>query len=574
MTVETLIKPDAAPAASSAAGTAAASNPASLDIQAAATAALSEVLESYEAKVFKNRKKHLIQVDHTLETPQEITANTRTIPGILSHRGCCYAGCKGVVLGPIKDALVITHGPIGCAFYTWGTRRHKASTEEGKLNLVPYSFSTDMRETDIVFGGEKKLFKAIEEGLALFSPQPAAVLICSTCPVGLIGDDIHAVAARAEAQFGVKCIAFSCEGYKGVSQSAGHHIANNQLIRRVIGETDDKPSSRFTVNLLGEYNIGGDGWETERILTRCGIDVLAVMTGNGTVADISRAHTADLNLVQCHRSINYIAEMMQDQYGMDWIKVNFIGTKGVAKSLRAIAAYFDDAELSARVEEVIASEEAEIAEELAYYRERLTGRTAALYVGGSRSHHYQNLLRELGMSTVIAGYEFAHRDDYEGREVMDSIKVDADSKNIEELHLEPVEGKYRLRFSPEKLEELKASIEGLDYYEGMIKEMDNGTLMIDDLNHFETEEFVRALQPDVFFSGIKDKYVLQKGGTLSRQLHSYDYKGPYAGYAGAVNFAHDLLMGLTVPAWQMITPPWKREPLLQGEMLASTGEEE
>jgi nitrogenase molybdenum-iron protein alpha chain len=183
----------------------------------------------------------------------EIAANVRTIPGIITQRGCCYAGCKGVVLGPIKDAFIITHGPIGCAFYSWGTRRHKAKKEDGIDNFLQYCFSTDLQESDIVFGGEKKLKKAIEEAMELF--QPKTIFICSTCPVGLIGDDIHAVAKWAEKEYKIKCIAFSCEGYKGVSQSAGHHIANNQLVRYVIGEGDREVKTKYSINLLGEYNI-------------------------------------------------------------------------------------------------------------------------------------------------------------------------------------------------------------------------------------------------------------------------------------------------------------------------------
>ncbi|NTU89570.1 MAG: nitrogenase molybdenum-iron protein alpha chain, partial [Actinobacteria bacterium] len=178
--------------------------------------------------------------------------------------------------------------------------------------------------------------------------------------------------------------------------------------------------------------------------------------------------------------------------------------------------------------------------------------------------HYQQLLRDYNMSTVLAGYEFAHRDDYEGREVIDSIKVDADSKNIENLTVVPVDGKYRVRFSAEELDGLKEKLDSFEYYEGMIKEMDNGSLMVDDLNHFETEEFVKLLEPDVFFSGIKDKFVLQKGGILSRQLHSYDYQGPYAGFKGAVNFGHDLVMGLYTPVWNKVIPPWRTEPVLTG----------
>ncbi len=58
----------------------------------------------------------------------------------------------------------------------------------------------------------------------------------------------------------------------------------------------------------------------------------------------------------CHRSINYIAEMMETKFGIPWIKVNFIGAEATAKSLRKIATFFDDPKLTARVEEVIARE--------------------------------------------------------------------------------------------------------------------------------------------------------------------------------------------------------------------------
>jgi nitrogenase molybdenum-iron protein alpha chain len=534
--------------------------------------ALERVLDQYSARVHKKRKTHMLSVDHGLETPQEIEANVRTIPGMLTHRGCCFAGCKGVVVGPIKDALTIVHGPIGCSFYTWGTRRHKARADAaaGEKNFVPYCFSTDMQEGDIVFGGERKLRTAIAEAMEIFSPS--TIFICSTCPVGLIGDDIAAVAAEAEEKYGITCSSFSCEGYKGVSQSAGHHIANNQLIKNVIGTGDVAPETKFAINILGEYNIGGDGWEISRVLERIGYEIVSVMTGDGSIEDIRRAHMAELNVVQCHRSINYIAEMMEAQYGMPWLKVNFIGVSATCKSLRDMARYFaektGDDSIVARTEEVIADELACVQEALDHYRGRLEGKTAFLYVGGSRSHHYQKILRDFGMRTVLAGYEFAHRDDYEGREVLDSIKVDADSKNIESLTLGPVDGKYRVHFSPETFAALSAEISGLANYEGMIKEMDNGSLVVDDLNHFETEELMRLLEPDVFFSGIKDKFVAQKGGTLSRQLHSYDYSGPYAGFRGAVNFGRDVSAGLNTPAWQLVVPPWKRTPVLAGRVVA------
>lgn len=520
------------------------------------------VLDKYSAKVYKNRKDHLKTLT---EQPFEIAANSRTIPGIMTNRGCCFAGCKGVVIGPLKDVVSIVHGPIGCAFYTWGTRRHKARGDSETQNFLEYCFSTDLQEPDIVFGGEKKLRMAIEEAMELFSPK--AIMICSTCPVGLIGDDINAVAAETQEKYGITCIAYNCEGYKGVSQSAGHHIANNGLMKHVIG-TDDRPKRKYSINILGEYNIGGDGWEIARVLKRIGYDIVSVMTGDGSYREMKAAHTADLNIVQCHRSINYIGEMMQTKYGTDWLKVNFIGLSAVTKSLRDMAKYFGDQDLIDRTEEIITDELSDLQEDWDYYKERLQGKTAALFVGGSRSHHYQKLLKDLGISVVFAGYEFAHRDDYEGREVIPTIKLDADSKNIEELKVAPEDGKYRLFLSEERYNQLKEDLP-LGYYEGMAKDMEKNSVIVDDLNHFETETLLEALRPDVFFSGIKDKFVAQKGGVLSRQLHSYDYSGPYAGFKGAVNFARDLDAGISTPVWDLAKAPWKRKPILNGEFVNS-----
>ncbi len=519
-------------------------------------------LEKLPARVFKNRKGHMFVKDSTTEH-QEIQANTRTIPGILTTRGCCYAGCKGVVLGPIKDMVHIVHGPIGCSYYAWNTRRNKARKEGDENNFLPYCFSTDMQESDIVFGGEKKLRQAIKEAYEIF--KPAAMTICSTCPVGLIGDDINAIAAESQELYGIQVLAFSCEGYKGVSQSGGHHIANNGLMKHVIG-TVDAPKQKFSINLLGEYNIGADGWEIERVLKKIGYHVQSVMTGDGSYEKLRSSHIADLNLVHCHRSINYIAGMFETKYGTPWLKVNFLGTSATIKSLRDMAKFFNDEGLTARTEEVIAEEMTLIDGSMAYYKEKLEGRSAFLFVGGSRAHHYQHLLKDLGVDTILAGYEFAHRDDYEGREVIPTIKEDADSKNIEEITVSKDEKRYRVTLSPERYEELKKEIP-LSSYNGMIKDMKDNSIVIDDMNHHETEEFIKYLKPDMFFSGIKDKYVVQKMGVFARQIHSYDYNGPYAGFQGALNFAKDLDMGLYTPAWGYVSIPWKTQPVLQGAVV-------
>ena len=520
-----------------------------------------KLLKVYPTKAARKRAKHMVLNDPDPETMPEIEANVRTIPGIITQRGCTYAGCKGVVVGPIRDIVNITHGPIGCGFYSWLTRRNQTKPiDDNDYNLMNYCFSTDMQEDDIVFGGEKKLRQAVREAYEIFKPK--AIGIFSTCPVGLIGDDVHAVAREMKEELGINVFGFSCEGYKGVSQSAGHHIANNQMFKHVIGLDDTVRDSKYKINLLGEYNIGGDAFEIERILEKCGIDLIATFSGNSSYDYFANAHTADLNCIMCHRSINYVADMMEIKYGIPWIKVNFIGAEATAKSLRKIAQYFGDPELKERVEKVIAEEMPEVEKHRADARTRCEGKTVMLFVGGSRAHHYQDLFAELGMRTIAAGYEFAHRDDYEGRRVLPTIKIDADSRNIEELTVEPDPERYRYRKTEAEVAELKA--QGFEFrdYEGMMAQMAKGTLVTDDISHYEMEKLIAYHKPDIFCAGIKEKYVIQKMGVPCKQLHSYDYSGPYAGFKGAINFYRDIDRLVNSKIWGYIQAPWEKNPEL------------
>ena len=88
------------------------------------------LIAKYPPKVARKRAKQIVvnkvESDGTVK---EISSNVRTVPGLISQRGCCYAGCKGVVLGPTRDIINITHGPVGCGFYSWLTRRNQTDPD-------------------------------------------------------------------------------------------------------------------------------------------------------------------------------------------------------------------------------------------------------------------------------------------------------------------------------------------------------------------------------------------------------------------------------------------------------------
>ena len=240
------------------------------------------------------------------------------------------------------------------------------------------------------------------------------------------------------------------------------------MFNHLIGKDDTVNGSlKYRINVLGEYNIGGDAFAIETLLEKCGIELVATFSGNSSLDQFQTAHTADLNLVMCHRSINYVAEMLETAFGIPWMKANFIGAEATAKTLRKVGKYFQDQELIDKIEEVIEEEMKLVKAAADQALPKTTGKTAMLFVGGSRAHHYQELFTELGITTLAAGYEFGHRDDYEGRVVIPSIVIDADSRNIEQITVTKDETRYNPRKTEEELKALEA--EGLEFngYEGM-----------------------------------------------------------------------------------------------------------
>ncbi|WP_006786685.1 nitrogenase molybdenum-iron protein alpha chain [Thiorhodospira sibirica] len=474
-------------------------------------ALIQEVLEVYPEKARKDRAKHLTVNDPNVEQSKKcITSNRKSLPGVMTIRGCAYAGSKGVVWGPIKDMIHISHGPVGCGQYTRAGRRNYYAGHTGVNVFGTMNFTSDFQEKDIVFGGDKKLEKLIDEINTLF-PLVKGISIQSECPIGLIGDDIEAVSKKKAAELGKAVVPLRCEGFRGVSQSLGHHIANDAIRDWVLPRRDEDnrfETTPYDVALLADYNIGGDAWASRLLLEEMGLRVVSQWSGDGTLSEMELTPKVKLNLLHCYRSMNYIARHMEEKYAIPWVEFNFFGPTKIAESLRKIASFFDD-KIKEGAERVIEKYQKEADAVIAKYRPRLEGKRVMLYVGGLRPRHPVGAYEDLGMEVVGTGYEFAHNDDYDRT----------------------------------------------------IKEMGEGTLLYDDVTGYELEEFVKRIRPDLVGSGVKEKYIFQKMGIPFRQMHSWDYSGPYHGYDGFAIFARDMDMTLNNPCWDKFQAPWKKAAL-------------
>jgi nitrogenase molybdenum-iron protein alpha chain len=472
-------------------------------------ALIQEVLEAYPEKTQKKREKHL-NVYEEGQSDCGVKSNKQSIPGVMTTRGCAYAGSKGVVWGPIKDMIHISHGPVGCGYYSWSGRRNYYIGTTGVDTFGTMQFTSDFQERDIVFGGDKKLTAMIQELEELF-PLNGGISIQSECPIGLIGDDIEAVARKTSKEIGKTVVPVRCEGFRGVSQSLGHHIANDTIRDWVFPEADKKKDELkhevgpYDVAIIGDYNIGGDAWSSRILLEEIGLRVVAQWSGDGTLNEMMLTPQVKINLVHCYRSMNYISRHMEEKYGIPWMEYNFFGPTKIAKSLREIAAHFDET-IQANAERVIAKYQPQADAVIAKYGPRLKDKTVMMMVGGLRPRHVVPAFLDLGMKMIGTGYEFAHGDDY------------------------------------------KRTTEYIE----------DATLIYDDVTGFEFEEFVKALKPDLVASGIKEKYVFQKMALPFRQMHSWDYSGPYHGYDGFAIFARDMDLALNSPTWDLVSPPWKK----------------
>ncbi|MGA2451154.1 MAG: nitrogenase molybdenum-iron protein alpha chain [Polyangiaceae bacterium] len=474
---------------------------------------ITEVLEAYSDKSKKNRQKHLTTAKPTSEAPTgeatrvtecDVKSNIKSLPGVMTIRGCAYAGSKGVVWGPVKDLVHISHGPVGCGQYSWSQRRNYYNGTTGIDAFGTMQMTSDFQEKDIVFGGDKKLDKLIDEVSELF-PLANGITVQSECPIGLIGDDIEAVSKRKAKEIGKTIVPVRCEGFRGVSQSLGHHIANDSIRDWVLDKrpVEHEPTP-YDVNIIGDYNIGGDAWASRVILEEMGLRVVASWSGDATLAEIERAPKAKLNLIHCYRSMNYVCRHMEEKYGLPWLEYNFFGPTQIEASLRKIAAGFDD-RIREGAERVIAKYRPLVDAVVGRYKPRLEGKRVMLYLGGLRPRHVITAYEDLGMQIVGTGYEFGHGDDYERT------------------------GHY-------------------------VKE---GTLIYDDLTAYELEKFVERVRPDLVGSGIKEKYAIQKMGIPFRQMHSWDYSGPYHGYDGFSIFARDMDLAINNPVWGLFAAPWQ-----------------
>ena len=437
------------------------------------------------------------QIHRKGATPFAIDCNKDSLDGAVSQRACVFCGSR-VVLYPIADALHLVHGPIGCAVYTWDIRGALSSGPE----LHRLSFSTDLQEMDVIFGGEKKLYAALVE--LIDRHQPKAAFVYSTCIVGLIGDDMEAICKKVAEEKGIPVLPVMSEGFKG-NKREGYQAACKAMAR-LVGTGDTTGIPKHSINILGDFNLAGEIWLIRDYFRRMGIETVANITGDGRVDDIRRAHGASLNVVQCSGATMDLANMMQKEYGIPSVRVSYFGVEDMAEALYTVAAFFADPEMMEKARAIVREELEKLLPELERYRQALQGKKAAIYVGGAfKAFSLVKAFRLIGMEVVMVGSQTGTREDYQ------------------------------------ELQEIT----------------DEGTIIVDDSNPLELSAFLQEKEVDVFVGGVKERPIAYKLGVAFCD-HNHERKEMLAGFAGMLNFAREVHDSVMSPVWQFV-PRRKKE---------------
>ncbi len=431
------------------------------------------------------------QIHQDGRSPFAMDCEKHSVAGSVSQRACVFCGSR-VVLYPVADALHLIHGPVGCAAYTWDIRGALSSGPQ----LHRMSFSTDLGEKDVIYGGEPKLYQALVQLIDHYRPK--AAFVYSTCIVGVIGDDVGAICRRVEAEKGLPVLPVHSEGFKGTKKD-GYQSACAALFQLVgTGATDD--ISPLSLNILGDFNIAGETWLIRNYYERMGIQVVATITGDGRVDDIRRAHGAALNVVQCSGSMTHLARMMEDKYGIPSFRVSYFGLEDMSRALYEVADHFGDGQVRQRAAELVRDEVAAILPDLRRYKKMLRGKRAAIYTGGAfKAFSLVRSLRTLGMKTVLAGSQTGNREDYR-----------------------------------------------------LLRELcDEDTILVDDTNPLELAKFVQEKEVDLLIGGVKERPIAYKLG-IGFCDHNHERKIGLAGFEGLRQFAREVHSTVMSPVWRLV----------------------
>lgn len=260
--------------------------------------------------------------------------------------GCAFNGAMNMSIH-IRDAVILAHSPKSCIYLSYqgvSSSGRRRLFERGVIlpsSIVPNMVSTEMTEDDMVFGGTEKLLDTILK-IKNRRPRPKAVIVVSSCPAGIIGDDIEKAKALSEPDFPV--IILKADGNLTGDYLQGMLMTYTQLARQII-----EPAAAVcenTVNVIFEKvvskNTESNFNTMSRYLSRMGVRVNCRFLCNTDFDSLKNFCSAPLNLLAYKDYTGIILEdFFKKEYGSEFYEDPFpVGFAETESWLKGVGKFF------------------------------------------------------------------------------------------------------------------------------------------------------------------------------------------------------------------------------------------
>lgn len=313
-----------------------------------------------------------------------------------------------MVVNSIEDAVPLIHGPVGCAF-------------QRKINpFRPYlpfyeTPCTDMNDVDVVYGGEDKLSQGIKETYEKYHPN--LIVVVTTCPSDLIGDDFRAVVEETKAKGDIGCELVFTTGDFVKSKPVGYQDTLYAIVDQMLCNGMEKGEierNEGSVNII-TFPIHGAGLKTAEmasVLSEIGIKINKICFDHTTVKDLYDLPKADLTITDYPM---VWAKLMKERFGVDHYEIlafdRFKETRdpelfspyGIEGSARVLMEIAQRLGKEGEAEEVIERRKKVATERLSKAKVGLDGKKIAI-MGGIHGIG-MTLLRDVGIQASVIIYK-------------------------------------------------------------------------------------------------------------------------------------------------------------------------
>jgi nitrogenase molybdenum-iron protein alpha chain len=315
--------------------------------------------------------------------------------------------------GNVREAVLVQHSPVGCAL---GQVPYNSIFRNGlAMRNIPVEsvkiISTNLIESDMVFGGAIKLGQSIQDAYDRYHPK--AIFVSTSCATAIIGDDIDGIASEYEEKFGIPVIPLHCEGFKSKHWSTGFDSTQHGILRQIVRKNPKKQE-----DLVNVINLWGSDVFTP-MLKELNLRVNYVVD-MATVDDLAQLSEAACTVGFCYTLSSYLAAGLEQAFGVPEIKApQPYGFAGTDAWIREIGRVTNREKLA---EEYITKEHARVKPKIEELKKKLKGIKGFAATGSAYSHGLIAVLRELGIETDAA-LVFHHDPVYDSGDTrQDSLK--------------------------------------------------------------------------------------------------------------------------------------------------------